>query len=116
MLAKGNRLLSADDFRVIVRNGRKFSSGTLVIYLKRDLGLTQARFGFVVAKTVGGAVTRNLVKRRLRALAQSNLALIAPGTDIVIRALPESAKADWNKLSIDFQSALTKALDVGFKA
>jgi ribonuclease P protein component len=116
MLAKANRLLSADDFRVTMRTGRKFSSGNLVIFLKRDLGIAQARFGFVVAKTVGNAITRNLVKRRLRALAHRSLELVPSGCSVVVRALPDAATDDWNKLSLDFNNALTRALDRGTQA
>jgi ribonuclease P protein component len=110
MLAKANRLLRADDFRVTMRTGRKVSTGNLVIYLKRDLGDAQARFGFVVAKTVGNAVHRNLVKRRLRAIARETLPVIPAGTDVVVRALPTASQADWNKLSTELKSALDKAL------
>lgn len=109
MLAKANRLLTADDFRVTMRTGRKLSTGTTVIYLKRDLGNPQARFGFVVAKTVGNAVTRNLVKRRLRVLARNSLSQIPAGTSIVVRALPAASSADWNKLSTEFTSAMERA-------
>lgn len=109
MLAKANRLLTADDFRVTMRTGHKLSTGNLVIYLKRDLGQPQARFGFVVAKTVGNAVTRNLVKRRLRALCREALPAIPKGTALVIRALPTAAQADWNKLSTEFNSAMNRA-------
>ena len=116
MLAKANRLLTADDFRVTMRTGRKFSSGNLVIFLKRDLGNAQARFGFVVAKTVGNAVTRNLVKRRLRALAHRSMDLVPGGCNVVVRALPDAATDDWNKLSIDFNGALSRALDRGSQA
>jgi ribonuclease P protein component len=110
MLAKANRLLRADDFRVTMRTGRKVSTGNLVIYLKRDLGDAQARFGFVVAKTVGNAVHRNLVKRRLRAISRETLPVIPAGTDVVVRALPAASQADWNKLSTELKSALDKAL------
>lgn len=111
MLAKENRLRKADDFRATMRNGRKTSSANFVIYLKRDLGNTQARFGFVVAKTVGNAVKRNLVKRRLRELAQSQLPQMAFPADVVVRALPGSALIDWNTLVEEFNEAWTKASD-----
>jgi ribonuclease P protein component len=109
MLAKANRLLRAEDFRATMRGGRKLSSSAFVIYTKRDLGSVQARFGFVVAKTVGNAVKRNLVKRRLRSLAYAQLANVPSGTNVVVRALPGSAELDWNKLSLEFNTAMAKA-------
>lgn len=91
-----------------MRTGRKVTSANLVIYLKRVPGTAQARFGFVVAKTVGNAVTRNLVKRRLRAAAKQ--LAIKNGMDVVVRALPGSATASWDSLSTEFSSSLNKVL------
>ena len=108
MLAKEARLRTADDFRSTMRNGRKVASANLVIYLKRVPGTAQARFGFVVAKTVGNAVTRNQVKRRLRHLAKSQV--LTAGTDVVVRALPGSAGLDWQALTHEFESSLHKGL------
>jgi len=115
MLAKANRLLRADDFRATMRYGRKVSTGSLVLYLKRDLGNPQARFGFVVAKTVGNAVVRNLVKRRLRSIARENLGEFPAGTDVVVRALPAAAEADWHKLSTEFKTGVSKAFQRGIE-
>ena len=116
MLARENRLLKADDFRTTMRAGRKVSSSSFVLYLKRDLGNPQARFGFVVAKTVGNAVTRNLVKRRLRVLARRQLQNFSSGSDVVVRALPAIAGLDWNKLSLEFEVAVSKLLAKGNQA
>lgn len=110
MLAKEVRLRTADDFRSTMRNGRKVTSANLVIYLKRVPGTAQARFGFVVAKTVGNAVTRNLVKRRLRHLAKSQAPAVTGGADVVVRALPGSATLDWRGLSQEFESSLSRAV------
>jgi ribonuclease P protein component len=57
-----------------------------------------SRFGFIVTKAVGNAVTRNLVKRRLRAASFDALKTMAQGTDVVVRALPASAHAGWTTL------------------
>lgn len=110
MLAKEARLRSADDFRSTMRSGRKVSSANLVVYLKRVPGTAQARFGFVVAKTVGNAVTRNLVKRRLRNLARNQTASAARGLDVVVRALPGSPNLTWEELSQEFIASLAKGL------
>jgi len=113
MLASENRLLKPDDFRATMKNGRKVSSAHLVIYLKRVPGNAQARFGFVVGKIVGGAVQRNLVKRRLRAGIRQQVIQqrsVPEGIDLVVRALPGAAQLDWNKLSTELEANLTKAL------
>jgi ribonuclease P protein component len=108
MLAKEARLRTADDFRSTMRTGRKVISANLVIYLKRVPGTAQARFGFVVAKTVGNAVTRNLVKRRLRSLARGQRITSDRGFDVVVRALPGSASLNWDSISKEFEASLSK--------
>ena len=49
------------------------------------------RVGFVVSKAVGGAVLRNRVKRRLRALVCPLVLTASTGCDVVVRALPAAA-------------------------
>lgn len=62
--------------------------------------------GFVVSKKVGGAVTRNRVKRRLRHLTAQ---MTSPfPTDVVVRALPGAA-ADPGRLRQDFAEAWRNA-------
>jgi ribonuclease P protein component len=114
MLARENRLLKPEDFRTTMKTGRKISTAHLVIYLKRVPGNAQARFGFVVSKAVGGAVQRNLVKRRLRTAVRTQLLSVdspqePAAFDLVVRALPGSAELDWNKLALEVVQATNKA-------
>lgn len=95
-----------------MKMGRKVSSDNLVIYLKRDEASPQSRFGFVVAKTVGNAVVRNSVKRKLRAIARQNLTELTQtgrSFSVVVRALPGAALADWNKLQQELSDAISVA-------
>ena len=110
MLARENRLLKAEDFRITMKQGRKVSSDHLVIYLKRDEAAPHARFGFVVAKSVGGAVKRNLVKRRLRAVSRELMPELGPQISVVVRALPGAAELDWNKLREELKNVALTAL------
>lgn len=98
MLARENRIRTGADFRQVMKTGVKVSGKATVIYLKRDESLTHARFGFIVSKTVSGAVGRNLIKRRLRAISRELVANHPTGFDLVIRALPEAKEFEWNRL------------------
>ena len=72
MLDRANRLVRGDDFRNIMRSGKKTSSSHLVGY--RLIETDQpTRFGFVISKACGNAVRRNLLKRRLRSIAREKL-------------------------------------------
>jgi len=70
---------------------------------------TSVRFGFIVSKQVGNAVVRNTVRRRLKAVCADALGGVRPGTDVVIRALPASAAADYAQLRDDVQRCLRRA-------
>jgi ribonuclease P protein component len=77
------------------------------MYLRRSPVASPVRFGFIVAKNVGGAVTRNLVRRRMKAVAYSLVSELEPGTDVVIRALPGAVSAPWSTLRGEITDALT---------
>jgi ribonuclease P protein component len=103
MLPAAARLRSSDDFRTTVRHGRRVGRPTLVLHVvSRPDTITRA--GFVVSKAVGGAVTRNRVKRRLRHLVAAQLPQQTHGADVVVRALPAAATAP-ERLAGDFANA-----------
>ena len=107
MLARANRVTRPDDFRAAVRRGRRVATGHAVLHVRRRGDLDgPARFGFIVTKAVGGAVTRNTMKRRLRAVSHSVLPKLEGGSDIVIRALPGSHEVDWATLQSEIGAGL----------
>jgi ribonuclease P protein component len=91
-----------------MKHGRKASTQHLVIYLNSTSSTYGPRFGFVVAKTVGSAVQRNLVKRRARAAVRERLNNFANGQDLVVRALPGLAEISWSELSAELDSCLAE--------
>jgi ribonuclease P protein component len=107
LLAHANRITQADDYRGVVRKGRRFVSKHAVVYIRPSEG-TSVRFGFIVAKTVGIAVRRNLVRRRLKAVCHELLSRTNPGTDVVIRALPGAATQPFGVLCEEITTSLRK--------
>ena len=67
---------------------------------------SSARIGFVVSKAVGPAVTRNLVKRRLRHLCRERAGSLPPGSLLVLRALPPAAEASYADLATELDRCL----------
>ena len=106
MLARANRVVRPADFRMAVRRGRRIGTRNALIhsYNRRDDG--PVRFGFIVTKAVGGAVTRNLVRRRLKAVGYELLPALGSGRDVVIRALPGSDQASWASLHAELADGL----------
>ncbi|WP_308197606.1 ribonuclease P protein component [Rathayibacter caricis] len=108
MLARANRIVRGDEYRTVVRRGVRSTGPHTVTYVRRSSSATPPRFGFIVAKSVGSAVTRNTVRRRLKAIAFELVGQTDHGTDVVIRALPSSATAPWSELRREVVVAMTR--------
>ncbi|WP_404312273.1 ribonuclease P protein component [Agrococcus terreus] len=106
MLAKANRIVRGDDFRRIVRTGRRVG-GPLAVVHRTKPEAARSRFGFIVSKQVGNAVVRNRVRRRLSEIVRAELPL-DPAEDIVIRALPAAAEADFATLRAGITALLER--------
>ena len=106
MLARANRVVRADDFRAVVRRGRRSVTPAAVYYRLPREPHEPLRVGVIVAKSVGNAVDRNLVRRRYRALGRQFVDAGVHGSDLVVRALPGSAQRSWATLSDDMHAAL----------
>lgn len=111
MLPASNRLRRSGEFRHAVRKGRRAGRRTVVVHLFVSAEPGPPRVGFVVSKAVGGAVRRNLVQRRLRALMADRLPVLPPGSLTVVRALPPAAAATFDELGADVAAGLGKLLD-----
>lgn len=103
-----------------MRNSREFSQtisagargGTRRVVVHYDAESTwaeSARVGFVVSKAVGGAVQRNRVKRRLRAIVRDTLEELPDRSAMVVRALPRAAESSYAQLQSDLHTAWRNA-------
>lgn len=80
----------------------------LLVHDRRDADPV-ARIGITVSKKVGGAVIRNRMKRRFRALARELLPAHAlPGADHVLIGRKEGIERDYAALRAEFVKALTR--------
>ena len=123
MLAWANRVTRPADFRTAVRRGRRVGTSAVVLHVfdrqsidKQTMerpGSEPSRFGFIVTKAVGGAVIRNLVRRRLRAVSRDLLPTLPGGKDIVMRALPGSDQVPWATLHAEIARGLDRSVAKG---
>jgi ribonuclease P protein component len=98
------------EFEQAVRRGARSGTSSLVVHLTEDRSTGgSAHVGFVVAKSVGNAVTRNRVKRRLRALVSHRIDQLPDGGRLVVRALPAAADLESVELGHDLDRALAGA-------
>jgi ribonuclease P protein component len=113
VLPADHRLTRPDSFRRAVKAGRRSGARTLVTHLavaERQLG-EPVRVGLVVGKSVGNAVVRNKVKRRLRHAARARISLLPAGALLVVRAQPAAATASYEELAADLDRCLDRSLD-----
>ncbi len=95
----------------LAANGGKRASTPGFVLLVRDRGDGDAakRVGFTVTKKIGGAVVRNRMKRRFRALAREILpAAGVPGADHVLIGRAGGVEREFGQLRSELQRALAK--------
>ena len=109
MLKRANRVVTGDDFRATVRKGRRVGTPHALIYVAMTPADRPTRVGFIVSKSVGNAVTRNLVTRRLRSIGHDVVLAQPNGTDLVIRALPGSQGVSWTTLQSEILTGLERS-------
>ncbi len=92
------------EFQRLYRRGASAVRPTMVMYaLKGKSG--QIRLGITAGKKVGGAVSRNRAKRRVRELFRITQHEFADGVDVCIVARGRILDASYEKLVRDFRSA-----------
>ena len=69
--------------------------------------LEPPRVAFSVGRSVGDAVTRNRVRRRLRAAVREHAPQLVPGTAYLVRAAPGAAESPYSELSATLRAILT---------
>ena len=89
------RLSGDKRFSQIHQEGRSVANNLLVVRVLPN-ELDHNRFGFMVSKRLGNAVTRNQVKRRLREVVR--LTDLKPGWDAVFIARRGAEKANYDEL------------------
>jgi ribonuclease P protein component len=101
-------LKRSEDFRRVREGGsRARRDGLTVFVAHRAPGGAGSRVGITVPGTVGGAVTRNRVRRRLRAAFDR---MDTRGElDVVVRADADAAGATFHQLEEDLRMALSRA-------
>jgi len=103
---KYGRLTRNAEFGAVHQQGRVWVNPLLVLKALPN-NLPYSRYGFLVSKRVGKAVTRNKVKRWLR--EASRLTQISSGWDLVVIARPAAGTADYHRLEKALKNLLGRA-------
>jgi ribonuclease P protein component len=117
VLPQQSRMRRPEDFRRVLRTGRRAGGSVIAGHLLLPVGSAgevrsgdPAKVGFVVSRAVGSAVVRNRVKRRLRELMRRRLASLPRGCLLVLRAHPAAAGARQADLAADLDLVIGRLL------
>lgn len=102
------RITRTDDFKRVRQNGKLYAHSlvnVIVLFCESE----KPRFGIIVGKSVGNAVVRNLVKRRIRAIADLYIQKINQGADILLIAKSPASTVGYQELFQVISSGLEKA-------
>jgi ribonuclease P protein component len=102
------RLRSRVEFTEVTRQGARAGAPALVVHLQPGDPGAPAKIGFVVSRGVGTAVTRNLIRRRLRHLVAERLDRLPAGSRLVVRANPAAAAASSASLGAQLDRSLDR--------
>lgn len=98
------------DFLAANRGARVPTPGFLLLVRRRDDGDGRMRVGYTVTKKIGGAVVRNRMKRRFRALARELLPRHGiAGADHVLIGRHDGVERPFDQLRTELTRALGKA-------
>ena len=109
MLPARYRMTRSTEFSGTVSQGVRAVQPDLVVHAMRSSGDAAGdgpRIGLVVSKSVGSAVQRHRVARRLRHVARTVIDELEPADRVVIRALPSSRHAISARLLQELRTAL----------
>ena len=98
------RLQKNRTFQYVYRRGKSVACRDLVMLYAKG---RSTQIGFSVSKKVGNAVTRNLVKRRLRECFRPYLGDVKTGLYVIV-ARPSAAEATFQSLCKDVRYLLRK--------
>jgi ribonuclease P protein component len=101
-------LTDGAEYKAVVRRGARCSGPHTVTYVVASPEGGAARFGFIVSKQVGSAVVRNTIRRRLKAICAEAISSVRPGSQVVIRALPDAASAPFHDLRAEVARCLER--------
>jgi ribonuclease P protein component len=91
----------------VLRSGRSWKSGALVVHVRDRDGGGQPRLGLVVPRAVGTAVVRNQLKRRIRAIWR-DVKPLAPPIDCVVVVRGNAAGLAYRELAGQLGNSLMK--------
>ena len=102
------RLTHANDFAQAKSEGQSMKNKLAVLlYVKNEDDFSKV--AFVTSKTIGNAVVRNRVRRKMRACTSTIWSEIKSGWNLVFYARSAGAKANYNEWMLSIKDLLIRS-------
>ena len=102
------RLTRSDDINRVRQEGRSLANATLVLgFLPNQIN--QTRIAVIAGRSIGGAVQRNLAKRRIRSAFQALHMGLNQGYDLVLIARKPILQVDYQNVVNGLHALLIQA-------
>jgi ribonuclease P protein component len=103
------RLRKRAEYLSVQGGGRKLHGESFLLFVL-PRAEAQTRIGVTVSKRVGGAVTRNRVKRLVREVVRRHAAWFPMGIDLVFVAKPSAAALDFPRTEREVEKLCRRSL------
>jgi len=99
------------DFARLYRHGRRCAQESLLVYAVRGPAARGARVGIAVSKSIGKAVSRNRVRRRIQNTLDALRFGDTGGYDILVVAKPGAAERSYLDFAAQLRTALSGVIE-----
>lgn len=103
------RLKKRAEFGQVFKKGRTYGDRYMVLFVLHQGPKPTSRVGFTTQRTVGSAVRRNRVRRRLRALYSLYADAAVPCGDLIFLGKKSMIDASWPQLQQSMKRVLRQA-------
>jgi ribonuclease P protein component len=104
-----DRIRGRDAFRRLTHDGKRIRRSALWCTWCPDPSTTTTSVAFALGRALGSAVTRNRLRRRLRAILREMQSTL-PGGQLLIGANPRAVELTFDQLRREVQQLLAKAI------
>lgn len=95
------------EYKSVYNCNDSISDYNLVLFVKKN-NFGYNRFGFTAAKKIKKAVSRNIIRRRLKEIVRLNEFNFKEGYDIVIMARVNATESDYKSLEKSFNKLMRR--------
>lgn len=94
-MKKEYRIKKSAEIELLMKKGASYANRTFIVYQSKNSIIEKYRVAISAPKKLGNAVTRNKIKRQIRAILQQNKHYLKKGYDYFIIARPDVLKIDF---------------------